>query len=30
MIDNLQYSDAELIERFRKQNEAADAQAAGR
>ena len=30
MIDNLQYSDAELIERVRKQNEAADAQAAGR
>lgn len=30
MIDNLQYTDAELIERFRKQNEQADAQAAGR
>ena len=30
MIDNLQYTDAELIERFRKQNEQADAQAVGR
>ena len=30
MIDNLQYTDAELIERFRKQNEQANGQAAGR
>lgn len=30
MIDNLQFSDEELIERYRKQNEQADAQAVGR
>lgn len=30
MIDNLQYTDEELIERFRKQNEEAEAQAKGR
>jgi tetratricopeptide (TPR) repeat protein len=30
MIDNLQYTDEELIERYRKQNEQADAQAVGR